>query len=53
MKSSRKTKKNVSVSAITTDGTTITDQTKLEKILNNFFTSVVANLQNFFEKIKP
>ena len=53
IKSSRKTKKNVSVSAITTDGTTITDQTKLEKILNNFFTSVVANLQFFLKKSNP
>ena len=43
--SSRKIKKDGSVSAINTDGTTITDPTEMAESLNNFFTSIETNLQ--------
>ena len=48
--SSRKNKNNSNVSAIISDDNTITDPIEIAQNFNNFFTSIVTNLQ---KKIPP
>ena len=48
--SSRKNKNNSNISAIISDDNTITDPIEIAQNFNNFFTSIVTNLQ---KKIPP